>query len=148
MAQAADVENSPALIGVSMGSLRHAWVDYLAVLAQQAMKNVRVPLLLYADYDKDMDTICACIQHGWASVMIDASEKSETDNVALTREVIRIARAAGVAVEAQIGETWDEETGEGKIVYTSPQDARAFVDATGIDYLAVSVGNTPGALAG
>lgn len=144
VAAAAEAENSPALIGTSMGSLRHAGIGYLAVMAKHAIANAAVPLMLHADHTKDLDTIKACIALGWASVMIDASEKTPEDNIALTQEVVRLAHNAGVAVEAQIGETWDEETGEGRIELTTPDEAKAFVDATGIDYLAVSIGNTPG----
>ena len=148
VARAAVAERSPALIGTSMGGLRHAGMSYLAALAKQAAAESSVPLLLHADHARDLDTIRACIAAGWASVMIDASEHSLQDNIALTREAVAMAHAAGVAVEAQLGETWDEETGAGQMRFTTPDMARDFVQATGIDYLAVSIGNTPGALQG
>ncbi len=64
------------------------------------------------------------------------------------REVVDYSHPLGVGVEAQVGETWDEETGDLVETRTDPTQAAAFVAATGIDYLAISFGNTPGRLDG
>jgi fructose/tagatose bisphosphate aldolase len=80
--------------------------------------------------------------------MIDASSLPYDDNVALVRRVVALAHARGVAVEAQIGQTWEEDGDDRTEVATAPDDARAFVRATGVDYVAVSIGNTPGQVGG
>ena len=141
---AAEDRRSPVLIGITMGTIRHAGLPYIAAMVRTAKEQSTVPLLLHLDHGPDLDTIAACIEAGWDSVMIDASMLPYDENVAVVRQAVAMARPRGVAVEAQIGETWEEE-GEGHAeTPTDPEEAREFVTATGIDYLAVSIGNTPG----
>jgi len=145
---AADESRAPVFIGVSMGTMRHAGMAYIAAMARAAKATATVPLLLHLDHGPDLDTIAACIDLGWDSVMIDASALPYGENVALVREVAALAHPRGVAVEAQIGQTWEED-GDGRTESaTGPEEARAFVAATGVDYVAVSIGNTPGQLDG
>lgn len=145
---AAEDRQAPVLIGVTMGTIRHAGLPYIAALVRTAKAQSSVPLLLHLDHGPDLDTIAACIDEGWDSVMIDASMLPYDENVAMVRQAMALARPRGVAVEAQIGETWEEE-GEGHAeTPTDPAEARAFVGDTGIDYLAVSIGNTPGHVGG
>jgi ketose-bisphosphate aldolase len=148
IAAAATEARAPVMIGVTMGTIRHAGLDSIAATARVAKAQSPVPLLLHLDHGPDLATIAACIERGWDSVMIDASSLPYTENVAMVREVVAMAHPLGVAVEAQIGQTWEEE-GEGRTVAsTEPEEARAFVRATGVDYIAVSIGNTPGQTAG
>jgi ketose-bisphosphate aldolase len=148
IAEAAAETRSPAFIGVSMGTLRHAGLEYIASMAGIAKASSPVPLLLHLDHGPDLATIAACIERGWDSVMIDASTLPYEENVALVREVVDFAHARGVAVEAQVGQTWEEDGDDRTEVVTTPEQARAFVAATGVDYVAVSIGNTPGQVEG
>lgn len=139
---------APVFIGVSMGTIRHVGLPYIAALVQTAKDHSDVPVLLHLDHGPDLATVAACIDYGWDSVMIDASALPYAENVALVRETVALAHPRGVAVEAQIGQTWEED-GEGRIeAATGPEEARAFVVATGVDYVAVSIGNTPGQIDG
>jgi fructose-bisphosphate aldolase, class II len=94
---------------------------------------------------------------GFQSVMIDGSRMSFRDNAAATKSVIELARAAGVPVEAELGAVLGHEAGplppyeelfaSGK-GFTDPEEAAAFVAATGVDWLSVSIGNIHGAISG
>lgn len=148
IAAAVAAARAPAFIGVSMGTLRHAGLEYVAAMAAAAKAQAPVPLLLHLDHGPDLETIAACIERGWDSVMIDASTLPFAENVALVREVVAMAHPRGVAVEAQIGRTWEEEGDDRTEIVTTPDEARAFVAETGVDYIAVSIGNTPGQIAG
>ncbi|HEX2981585.1 MAG TPA: class II fructose-bisphosphate aldolase, partial [Anaerolineaceae bacterium] len=91
--------------------------------------------------------IWEAISAGFTSVMIDASEKDLAENIAVTRQVVETAHQRGVSVEAElgrIGTTDHVETDEDVEFYTQPGEARRFVDETGVDALAVSVGTAHG----
>ena len=87
------------------------------------------------------------IDAGFMSVMIDASQKCFEENAAITKEVVEYAHARGVAVEAElgrIGATDKIETDNDESLYTDPQEAKEFVERTGVDTLAVSIGTAHG----
>lgn len=97
------------------------------------------------------------IRSGYDSVMIDASRLPFEDNVAVTAEVVRMAHAEGVLVEAELGSVLGHEAGplppyeelfESKAGFTDPEQAREFVRRTNVDWLSVSVGSVHGAIAG
>ena len=102
---------------------------------------------LHLDHTKDMEIIKAAIDAGFRSVMIDASQKSFEDNIAVTREVVEYAHAKKVEVEAElvkIGATDKIETDNDESLYTDPAEAEEFVARTGVDTLAVSIGTAHG----
>ena len=142
--EAANEAQSPVLVGVSMGSLRHIGLPYLAGLVQGAKRAAHVPLFFHLDHGDSFETVVQVIEAGFESVMIDASRMSLDDNVRLVRRVVEYGHARGVGVEAQIGETWDEETGDLAETHTDPAQVASYVAATDVDYLAISFGNTPG----
>lgn len=146
IAAAADKARAPVMLSTTMGGMRHVGLDYFVAMAEVARRRVSVPLILHLDHGADFETVAACIENGFDSVMIDASSASYDENVDLVRRVVALARRHGVGVEAQIGETLAEEGGEVIERKTTVEEALAFVADTGVDYLAVSIGNTPGVL--
>lgn len=148
IAAAAERARAPVMLSTTMGGIRHVGLDYFVVMAEVARRGVSVPLILHLDHGADFETCAACIERGFDSVMIDASSTSYEENVALVRRVVSLARRHGVGVEAQIGETLAEEGADVAERKTTVEEAVAFVRDTGIDYLAVSIGNTPGRLGG
>ncbi|MFN8454428.1 MAG: class II fructose-bisphosphate aldolase [Anaerolineae bacterium] len=145
---AANETRTPVIVGVSMGTFRHVGLNYLRGLVQGAKAEAQVPLFFHLDHGPDFSTIATFIELGFDSVMIDTSKFPLQENAQRVREVVDYAHARGVCVEAQIGETWDEETGEEVQVKTDPTEVKLFIQETGIDYLAISFGNTPGKLEG
>jgi ketose-bisphosphate aldolase len=146
IATAADRAQAPLMLSTTMGGIRHVGLDYFVAMATVARRRTHVPLILHLDHGADLETVRECIECGFDSVMIDASGASYDANVELVRSVAALARRHGVGVEAQIGETLAEEGSEVIEHKTTVEEAVKFVADTGVDYLAVSIGNTPGKL--
>jgi ketose-bisphosphate aldolase len=147
IATAADRNKAPVMLSTTMGGIKHVGLDYFVAMADVARKRSAAPLILHLDHGADYEIVRECIESGFDSVMIDASSASYDENVDLVRRVVALARRHGVGVEAQIGETLAEEGGEVIERKTTVEEAVQFVRDTGIDYLAISIGNTPGQLA-
>lgn len=110
-------------------------------------ENITVPAVLHLDHTKVFAVIEEAIEAGFTSVMIDASEQPLEENIRISREVAAFAHARGVSVEAElgmIGTTDFIETDNDEELYTNPQEAKRFVEETGVDSLAVSVGTAHG----
>lgn len=146
--KAGEEMNSPVIVGVTNGTIRHAGLPYIGALLSVAKKQAEIPIYFHLDHGSDITTIEACIQLGFDSVMIDSSGLPIDENISLVKSVVNLAHSKNVGVEAQIGETWEEDGNTNKQIETDPEEAQYFVDATGIDYLAVSIGNTPGQMVG
>ncbi|MFD2611929.1 class II fructose-bisphosphate aldolase [Paenibacillus gansuensis] len=115
--------------------------------AQMKSEKISVPAVLHLDHTKVFSVIEEAISAGFTSVMIDASEKPLEENIQISREVVRYAHNKGVSVEAElgmIGTTDFIETDHDEELYTNPEEAKRFVDETGVDSLAVSVGTAHG----
>lgn len=150
--EAAVEKRSPVIIEISQREL--GWFqlsprDFRDEL-ERAIADAKadVPFALHLDHSWELDVIRSAIDAGFTSVMIDASARPFDDNVKATREVVAIAHARGVSVEAELGRltTTDKmETEYDEEMYTDPEEAGAFVRATGCDALAVSVGTAHGA---
>jgi ketose-bisphosphate aldolase len=148
---AAEGARSPLIVQISANELRRYQVDPGAFGADfyelLAAERISVPVVLHLDHTKELKTIAAAIEAGFTSVMIDASELPLAENIAQTREVVAYAHAHGVSVEAELGRigTTDMiETDEDVELYTDPDEAAHFVEQTGVDALAVSVGTAHG----
>jgi len=143
---AANEAHSPVLVGVSMGSLRHVGWPYLAGLVQGAKAAATVPLFFHLDHGDSYETVTKVIAAGFESVMIDASRLRYAENVDLVQQVVAYGHGHGVGVEAQIGETWDEETGDTVESRTDPDEVAAYVAATGEGVHHLNAGASPEAV--
>lgn len=106
-----------------------------------------VPVALHLDHTKTIAVIQEAIDHGFSSVMIDASELEFDENAAVTKKVTEIAHPVGVTVEAELGKigTTDfVETDTDEEMFTDPKEAQEFCKLTQVDCLAVSVGTAHG----
>jgi fructose-bisphosphate aldolase class II len=156
---AAETE-SPVIIQVSRNALKYADKGLLAAMVTYMAeeKYPQIPMALHLDHGPDVETVKECVELGFTSVMIDGSldysqkvdgknpARSFEDNVAITKEAVAIAHAAGVTVEGEIGTLGgieDETHGEEHL--TDPEEAEAFVKATGVDALALAIGTSHGA---
>lgn len=138
---AAEELDSPVFIAVTDSALRYAGFDYLVPLAKAAARASEVPVVLHLDHGQDISVIKRCLKAGFTSIMCDASFYSFKKNVEITRKVVAMARRVRVPVEAELGSM---KKGAEKML-TDPRQARKFVELTGIDSLAVSVGTSHGA---
>lgn len=146
--EAAAAERSPLILAVSPGAMRYAGVAYLAAIAGVASREVDIPMSLHLDHGTSPEEVGAALESGFSSVMIDGSRLPFEDNVAVTCEVVKMARARGASIEAELGRLVGAEDGvsasEREASMTDPDQAAEFVARTGIDALAVSIGNAHG----
>lgn len=122
-------------------------IEEAALIGLYYAKTAKVPVALHLDHGQSLETVKKAIRLGFTSVMIDASMEDFDENVRRTREVVEYAHQFGVMVEAEIGhvgtgETYD--TDEFDTVYTEVEEAVRFVELTGVDSLAVSIGTAHG----
>ena len=107
-----------------------------------------VPVALHLDHAEEYDFILSALEAGFTSVMIDASKISFEDNIAITKKVVDAAQPYGASVEAELGKLPGNEgsisVSEAEAAQTDPEEARRFVEATGIDALAVAIGTVHG----
>lgn len=150
--QAAEELNSPVILQASQGGLKYAGIEYIAALGKLAGRNAKVPVTLHLDHGTDFDQVMLCIRNGFTSVMIDGSRFPLEENIAFTKRVVEVAHAVGVTVEAELGKiggTEDHITVDEKdATFTSPEEAKRFVEETGVDYLAIAVGTAHGVYKG
>ena len=150
--EAAEETNSPVILQASQGGIKYAGIEYIAALGKLAAQNAKVPVALHLDHGTDFDQVMLCIRHGFSSVMIDASKFPLEENIAFTNKVIEVAHAVGVTVEAELGKIGGTEdhitVSEKDATFTDPEEAKKFVEATNVDYLAIAVGTAHGVYKG
>ena len=116
--------------------------------AQTVAEHVDVPVILHADHFREYDDIRRAIDAGFRSVMIDASAYPLEENIQRTAQVVELAHSAGVSVEGELGRIAGCEQklslSEEEAMQTDPDEAAYFVQATGVDILALSIGTVHG----
>ncbi|MDQ3709535.1 MAG: class II fructose-bisphosphate aldolase, partial [Actinomycetota bacterium] len=151
LVEAAMAQRAPFILEISQREL--GWFDLTPEAFRDEVERVVVdlevdlPFALHLDHTFQESLIVEAMDAGFTSVMIDASSEPFDDNVARTRAVVGEAHGRGVSVEAELGRltTTDRmETEGGPQAYTDPDEAKRFVDGTGCDALAVSVGTAHG----
>ena len=153
--EAAEETKSPVIIQASRGALKYASFTYLAYLMKAAViEHPNIPVAMHLDHGNSLESAKKAIELGFTSVMIDGSlledGKTPSDyayNVKVTKSVVDYAHARGVSVEAEIGTLGGIEDGHGadQIHLTDPEEAKKFVEETGVDSLAIAIGTSHGA---
>ena len=147
-------EESPVILQVSKGARNYANQTLLRYLAQGAVEYAReigggkvIPIALHLDHGDSFELCQSCIEFGFSSVMIDGSSKSFDDNVALTKKVVEYAHQFDVTVEGELGVLAgvEDEVKAEQHTYTRPEEVQAFLNGTGVDSLAISIGTSHGA---
>ena len=147
--EAAKEENAPLILQVSAGARKYAKHAYLMKLVEAALEDTDLPICLHLDHGADFDICKACVDGGFTSVMIDGSQHSFEDNIALTKKVVEYAHAHGVVVEGELGKLAgiedDVKVNAADASYTRPDEVEEFVEKTGVDSLAIAIGTSHGA---
>ena len=147
-------EESPVILQVSKGARNYANQTLLRYLAQGAVEYAReigggkvIPIALHLAHGDSFELCQSCIEFGFSSVMIDGSSKSFDDNVALTKKVVEYAHQFDVTVEGELGVLAgvEDEVKAEQHTYTRPEEVQAFLNGTGVDSLAISIGTSHGA---
>ena len=139
---------APVMIQTSEGAVKHAGFGNIASIVRHLAEEAPVPVALHMDHGKSIEVARAAVEAGYTSVMIDTSRLPLEENIAATREIVEYAHARDVQVEAEIGqlsgiEDLGEEEAEASL--TVPEDAVRFVNETGVDSLAITIGTSHGA---
>ena len=144
--QGAEELGYPVIVQIAPTNVKLSGYDYIANIVKSAAEKANVPITLHLDHGMTFEDIKQAVDAGFNSVMIDASKLPYEENIKFTKEVVEYCHERGVSVEAELGELGgkedDHESDES--AQTDPKLAREFVERTGIDLLAVSVGNIHG----
>ncbi|MDR0545069.1 MAG: class II fructose-1,6-bisphosphate aldolase [Odoribacteraceae bacterium] len=150
--QACVETRSPVILQVSSGARAYANQTLLRYMAQGAVAyagelGLDIPICLHLDHGDTLELCISCIETGFSSVMIDGSHHPYEKNVELTRAVVEYAHQRDVTVEGELGVLAgiEDDVSAAASVYTSPDQVEDFVNKTGVDSLAISIGTSHGA---
>ena len=145
----AEKQNSPIIAQVSESAISFIGEEYLKDMIKAARKNCKVPISFHLDHGKSFETAKKAIDIGCDSVMIDCSMLPYEDNISITKKVVDYAHSKGVYVEAELGSIAGNEDDlkveDKNSCYTSPIQAKEFVERTHVDSLAIAIGTKHGA---
>ncbi|KAJ9432651.1 MULTISPECIES: ketose 1,6-bisphosphate aldolase [Pantoea] len=147
--QAAERQRSPFIISIAEVHFKYVSLEHLVAAVRTEAALHDIPVVLHLDHGLHFEAVMQAIRLGFTSVMFDGSTLSYEENVRQTREVVKMCHALGVSVEAELGAVGGDEGGAlfgeaDSDKFTDPAQAADFVHATGIDCLAVAIGNAHG----
>lgn len=144
--KAAEELNAPIILQIAEVRLKQSPLNVIGPLMVAAARDAKVPVAVHFDHGKTMGKISEALEIGFTSVMFDGSHLPLDENIAQTNAVIAKAKEYGAAVEAEIGCVGGSEDGSEDIAIncTNPYDAVRFEKETGVDALAIAIGNAHG----
>ncbi|HBH83284.1 MAG: ketose-bisphosphate aldolase [Bacteroidetes bacterium GWE2_41_25] len=142
--QAATNLKTPLILQLSESSIRYMGLPVAVAMVKAAIREFRVEAWLHLDHGSSVSMVSKCLDEGFDSVMIDASEKSLEENIEITSQVVEIAAGYHANVEAELGFVPKLGQKYKDNEFTRPEDARKFVESTGINALAVAIGSAHG----
>ena len=147
---AAEEQKSPVIMQTTPSTVKYADFDYFYANVKVAAEKASVPVAIHLDHGNSFDLAMKAYRTGYTSIMIDGSHGSFEDNIALTKSVVEVCKNGNVPVEAELGKVGGKEDdldgGDGG--YTDPNEAKEFVEKTGVDSLAVAIGTAHGVYKG
>lgn len=140
--RAAEEVNAPVLLMTNKFAIKFMSIECWGKLLGEIAQNAKVPVSVHLDHGNDFTLIARAIKSGYSSVMYDGSQLPIEENIKNTKEIVKLAHALNVSVEAEIGSVAysDVSLDEYKPVFTKPNEAEYFYKNTGVDWLAVAVG--------
>jgi len=150
--RAAEEAGAPVIVQTSAKTVQFWGCRAMVSWARDVAGQADVPVALHLDHCKDLQLIGDCVRAGWTSVMIDASARPFEENLALTCQVLELARPKGVSVEAELGEIGgvedDKAVGEEDACLADPDKAEHFCREAAVDCFAPAVGTAHGVYKG
>lgn len=154
----AEEENIPVILQHAEVHNNLISLDIIGPIMLELARKSTIPVCVHLDHGASFDMCMEAIRLGFTSIMYDASSKSYEENVKETKEIVKIAHAVGVSVEAELGHVFTSAIGGGEgrgavdlsdyasedDCYTNPEQAKHFVENTGVDALAISFGTSHG----
>src|SRR5262245_52994244 len=139
----AEAVGAPVILQISENAVKyHGALEPITVGTLAVARAASVPVALHVDHVTKPELIYEALELGVGSVMFDASTLPYEENVLATAEVVKRCHDRGVYVEAELGEVGGKDGVHAPGARTRPSEARAFVDATGVDALAIAVGTS------
>ena len=143
LVRASEQARLPVILQISQNCADyHGGLEPIALATLAVARRASTPVAVHLDHAERPELVDEAIALGFGSVMFDGGALPYDDNVALTAAVAERAHAAGVYVEGELGEVGGKDGAHAPGVRTDPDEARAFVEATGVDALAVAVGSS------
>ena len=144
--RAAEELKTPIILQIAEVRLPNSPLELMGPMMVQAAKEASVDIAVHLDHGLTMETVKKALELGFTSVMFDGSRKPFEENISCTREVAELAKQYGATVEAELGLVGGSEDGKSDhgIRCTDPEDAVVFCEKTGVDALAVAIGNAHG----
>jgi fructose-bisphosphate aldolase, class II len=137
--EAAEIARLPVILQAGPGCRTHTPVPILGKMFRYLAERASVPVVCHIDHARSVEECQQGIEHGFTSVMIDGSMLPLAENIALTQQVVRLSKPLGISVEGEVGVVG--YSGGAASAYTAPEEAHIFERDTGVDALAISVGN-------
>jgi tagatose 1,6-diphosphate aldolase GatY/KbaY len=142
--KAASRSNLPVILQLTQSSIEYMGLHTAVSMARSALAEHKVEGWVHLDHSDSIELVQACLDAGFDSVMIDASEKPAEENIAVTRQVVELAQNYNANVEAELGYVAKLGQSKEKLAFTDPQEAKDFIDQTGVHALAVAIGSAHG----
>lgn len=144
--QAAEETDTPIILQIAEVRLKHSPLALMGPMMLQAAREAKVDVAVHLDHGLTMETVKKALELGFTSVMFDSSTYPFEENIERTKAVVELAKQYGATVEAELGLVGGSEDGseDHGIRCTNPDDAKLFCESTGIDALAVAIGNAHG----
>lgn len=144
--KAAEELNAPVILQIAEVRLKQSPLELIGPLMVAAAKNAKTPVAVHFDHGKTKEKINQALELGFTSVMFDGSHLPLEENISQTLDIIKSAREYGASVEAEIGCVGGSEDGSEDMAIncTKPEDAVRFAEETGVDALAIAIGNAHG----
>lgn len=141
---AASAMQQPIILQLTKSSIDYMTLPVAVRMARATMEEYGVEGWIHLDHSESYELVARCLDAGFDSVMIDASEKPMDENIAVTRKVVELAKSYNANVEAELGYVAKLGQSKEKMGFTEPEEASYFVTETGIDALAVAIGSAHG----
>ncbi len=144
--EVAEELNSPVIIGTAEVLLPYGELQLIAPSIIARAKAAKVPVVVHYDHGLTFERCIEALKLGFSSIMFDGSTKDYETNRKETKEIVKIAHAFGATVEGEIGHVGQaaSEDNLATDMYTTPEEAKAYLEATGVDALAVAIGSAHG----
>ncbi len=150
VAEEAEALRSPVILGALGPDLEGERLEYWFALAKLAAERSSVPVCIHLDHANTMEQVKRAADIGFSSVMLDASASPFEENISRSKEVVDAVQKLGITVEAELGHVGNGWVGSGEgsesgpDMLTEPEKVAEFVERTGVDALAVSIGTAHG----
>jgi fructose-bisphosphate aldolase class II len=134
----------PVMFGMPEGFLKYYNVEVMTLACKKLIENAKAPISIHLDHGRTFEGIMTALRAGFSSIMFDGSSLDYEENVAKTSEIVKIGNAFGGRVEGDLGSLGNTKEAVNSDNFTKPDQAVDFVKRTGVDALAIAIGNQHG----